>query len=77
MHAVELIAKFSEQEGMDLSNVDDISFQEYVSDGFSHPVFYGDLIHGCGMQTEDAYSVHLVLSHFGTYMCSNVETNPS
>ena len=28
------------------------------------------------MQTEDAYSSgHLVLSHFGTCMCSNIETN--
>ena len=35
-------------------------------------------MHGCGMQTEDAYSSgHLVLSHFGTCMCSNVETNLS
>ena len=33
---------------------------------------------GCGMQTEDAYSSGpLVLSHFGTCMCSNVETNLS
>ena len=32
----------------------------------------------CGMPTEDAYSSgHLVLSHFGTCMCSNVETNIS
>ena len=30
------------------------------------------------MPTEDGYSSrHLVLSHFGTYMCSNVETNLS
>ena len=30
------------------------------------------------MPTEDAYSSgHLVLSHFGTCMCSNVETNLS
>ena len=33
---------------------------------------------GCGMPTEDAYSSgHLVLSHFGTCKCSNVETNIS
>ena len=33
---------------------------------------------GCGMPTEDAYaSGHLVLSHFGTCICSNVETNLS
>ena len=33
---------------------------------------------GCGMLTGDAYSSgHLVLSHFGTCMCSNVETNLS
>ena len=33
---------------------------------------------GCGMPTEDAYSSgHLVLSHFGTCMCSYVETNLS
>ena len=32
----------------------------------------------CGMPTEDAYySGHLVLSHFGTCKCSNVETNLS
>ena len=32
----------------------------------------------CGMTTEDAYSSgHLVLSHFGTCKCSNVETNLS
>ena len=32
----------------------------------------------CGMPTGDAYSSgHLVLSHFGTCMCSNVETNLS
>ena len=32
----------------------------------------------CSMPTEDAYSSrHLVLSHFGTCMCSNVETNLS
>ena len=32
----------------------------------------------CGMPTEHAYSSgHLVLSHFGTCMCSNVETNLS
>ena len=30
---------------------------------------------GCGWPTEDAYSSgHLVLSHFGTCICSNVET---
>ena len=33
---------------------------------------------GCGIPTEDAYSSgHLVLSHFGTFKCSNVETNLS
>ena len=33
---------------------------------------------GCDMPTEDAYSSgHLVLSNFGTCMCSNVETNLS
>ena len=32
----------------------------------------------CGMPTEDAYSsVHLVVSHFGTCICSNVETHLS
>ena len=32
----------------------------------------------CGMRTGDAYSSgHLVLSHFGTCECSNVETNLS
>ena len=35
-----------------------------------------NICNGCGMPTEDAYhSGHLVLSHFGTCMCSNVETN--
>ena len=30
---------------------------------------------GCGMPTEDAYSSgHLVLSHFGNCICSNIET---
>ena len=28
-----------------LSKVGDISFQEYVSKGISHPVFYGDLVY--------------------------------
>ena len=36
---------------------------------------YG-ICNGCGMPTGDAYSSgHLVLSHFGTCICSNVETN--
>ena len=36
------------------------------------------ICNGCGMPTEDAYSSgHLVLSHFGTCMCSNVKTNLS
>ena len=36
------------------------------------------ICNGCGMPTGDAYSSgHLVLSHFGTCMCSNVETNLS
>ena len=36
------------------------------------------ICNGCGMPTGDAYSSgHLVLSHFGTCMCSNVETNIS
>ena len=36
------------------------------------------ICNGCGMLTGDAYSSgHLVLSHFGTCMCSNVETNLS
>ena len=35
-------------------------------------------LYGCGMSIEDAYSYgHLVLSHFGTCMRSNVETNLS
>ena len=38
--------------------------------------FPWDICNGCGMLTGDAYSSgHLVLSHFGTCMCSNVETN--
>ena len=37
-----------------------------------------NICNGCGMPTEDTYSSgHLVLSHFGTCMCSNVETNLS
>ena len=37
-----------------------------------------NICNGCGMPTEDAYSSgHLVLSHFWTCMCSNVETNLS
>ena len=39
--------------------------------------FPQNICNGCGMPTEDAYSWHLVLSHFGTCMCSNVETNLS
>ena len=40
--------------------------------------FFQNICNGCGMPTEDAYSSgHLVLSHFGTCMCSNVETNLS
>ena len=36
------------------------------------------ICNGCGMPTGDAYSSgHLVLSHFGTCKCSNVETNIS
>ena len=39
---------------------------------------YGVSISQLGMPTEDAYSSgHLVLSHFGTCTCSNVETNLS
>ena len=35
-----------------------------------------NICNGFGMTTEDAYSCgHLVLSHFVTCMCSNVETN--
>ena len=41
-------------------------------------MFPWNICYGCGMQTEDAYSSgHLVRSHFGTCMCSNVETNLS
>ena len=40
--------------------------------------FPKNIINGCGMPTEDAYSSgHLTLSHFGTYKCSYVETNLS
>ena len=36
------------------------------------------ICNGCGMPSGDAYSSgHLVLSHFGTCMCSNVETSLS
>ena len=38
--------------------------------------FPWNICNGCGKPTEDAYSSgQLVLSHFGTCMCSNVETN--
>ena len=40
--------------------------------------FPWNICNGCSRPTEDTYSSgHLVLSHFGTCMCSNVETNPS
>ena len=40
--------------------------------------FPWNISNGCGMPTEKAYSSgHLVLSHFGTCMYSNVETNLS
>ena len=40
--------------------------------------FLKNICNGCGMPTDDAYSSgHLVLSHFGTCKCSNVETNLS
>ena len=45
-----------------------------------NPTFHQILVfiehrNGCDMPTGDAYSSgHLVLSHFGTCMCSNVET---
>ena len=40
--------------------------------------FQENICNGCGMPTGDADSSgHLVLSHFGTWMCSNVETNLS
>ena len=39
---------------------------------------FQNICNGCGMPTEDVYSSgHLVLSHFGTCICSNVETNLS
>ena len=40
--------------------------------------FPWNIFNGCGMPIEDAYSSgHLVLSHYGTCKCSNVETNVS
>ena len=40
--------------------------------------FPWNICNGCGIPTEEAYSSgHLVMSHFGTCMCSNVETNLS
>ena len=40
--------------------------------------FQQNICNGCGMPTGDADSSrHLVLSHFGTCKCSNVETNIS
>ena len=40
--------------------------------------FPWSICNGCGMPTEDAYSSrHLVLFHFRTCKCSNVETNLS
>ena len=36
------------------------------------------ICNGCGMPTRDAYSSgHMVLSNFGTCLCSNAETNLS
>ena len=43
-----------------------------------HPRFSYNIWNGWGMPIEDAYSSgYLVLSHFGTCMCSYVETNLS
>ena len=40
--------------------------------------FPKNIYNGCDMPTEDAYaSGHMVLSHFGTCKCFNVETNLS
>ena len=40
--------------------------------------FPWNICNACGMPTEDAYSGHLVLYHFGTcILCSNVKTNLS
>ena len=44
----------------------------------NYAMFPCNICNGCGMPTEEAYSSrHLVLSHFGTCMCDNVETNLS
>ena len=50
-----------------------------TSDNWVFPIIRcPPVCNGCGMPTEDAYSSgHLVLSHFWTCMCSNVETNLS
>ena len=39
------IGKFFRSYSERLSKFDDFSFQEYLSKGISHPVFYGDLVY--------------------------------
>ena len=54
-----------------------------IARGFNTPRYFLDfafkkICNGFGMQPEDAFSCgHLVLSHFGTCLCANVETNLS
>ena len=44
----------------------------------NYVMFTQNICNGCSMPTEDPYSSrHLVLSHFRSCMCSNVETNLS
>ena len=52
------------------------SFPYYHLKFYLIPRRFHRICNGCDKQTEDAhYSGHLVLSHFGTCKCSNVETN--
>ena len=58
-----------------VTDLDPITEFEFLPNYARFPL---EICNGCGMPTEDAYSSrHLVLSHFGTCMCSNVETNLS
>ena len=59
-----------------MTPVPDLTFTDF--DVITEYRFPKGICNGCGMPTGDAYSSgHLVLSHFGTCMCSNVETNLS
>ena len=58
-----------------VNDLDLITEFDFLSNAWG---FYGKFVNECGMPTEDSYfSGHLVLSYFGTCICSNVETNLS